>query len=68
MAIKRFLVPLSIEVDTHTYPTIEAAQAEINEYFEDMADEIKDGPRKPDEAYDREDYKIYDTEKKEYVA
>lgn len=51
-----------------TYPTIEAAQAEIDELFEDIKNEITSGERSPDDDYDREDYRIYDTENNEYVA
>ncbi len=51
-----------------TYPTIEAAQAEIDELFEDIKNEITYGERSPDDAFDREEYRIYDRENKEYVG
>lgn len=51
-----------------TYPTIEAAQAEIDELFEDIENEITSGERSPDDGFDREDYRIYDREKNEYVG
>ena len=50
------------------YPTIKAAQLEIDELFDDIEQEIKSGERSPDEAYDRDDYRIFDTVKSEYVA
>ena len=51
-----------------TYPTIEAAQAEIDELFEDIENQIKSGERSPDDGFDREDYRIYDRENNEYVG
>lgn len=51
-----------------SYPTIEAAQAEIDEFIADVAAQIKSGGRGADEAYDREDYRIFDTRKNEYVG
>jgi len=43
------------------YQTIETAQAEIDELFEDIESEIESGERAPDEGYDRDDYRIFDT-------
>ena len=51
-----------------SYPTIEAAQDEIDEMFEEIENQIKSGERSPDEGFDRDDYRIYDTENREYVA
>lgn len=51
-----------------SYPTIEAAQAEIDEVFEEIENQIKSGERSPDEGFDRDDYRIYDTKINAYVA
>ncbi len=53
---------------TDGYPTINAAQLEIDEIFADMEAEIKAGDRALDESYDRDDYRIYEAQKKEYVG
>jgi len=50
------------------YQTIKTAQAEIDELFKDINGQIESGERAPDDAYDREDYRIFDTVKGEYVA
>jgi len=51
-----------------SYDTIKDAQAEIDELFDEIDQQIKSGEREPDEGYNREDYRIYDTVKKEYVV
>jgi hypothetical protein len=51
-----------------TYSTIEAAQAEIDDLFEDSKNEITSGERSPDDDYNREDYRIYDRGNNEYVG
>jgi len=51
-----------------SYPTIEAAQAEVDEIFEEIENEIKFGERSSDEGFDRDDYRIYNRENSEYVA
>ncbi len=50
-----------------TFSTIENAQAEIDEFFKDIQDAVLSGNME-DDCYDREDYRIYDREKKEYVT
>lgn len=44
----------------HAFATIEEAQAELDEFFEDIQAEIDAGDREPDEGYAREDFCIYD--------
>lgn len=56
------------KVIPYTYKTIKAAQAEINDFFKDIEDEINSGEREPDEGYDREEFRIYDNINKEYVG
>ncbi len=51
-----------------TYPTIEEAQAEIDEFFAGFEADIKAGERAPDEGYDREEFRIFDIQKSEYVG
>ena len=51
-----------------SYPSIEAAQAEIDEIFEEIEYQVKSGERLPDEGFDRDDYRIYDKENSKYVA
>lgn len=51
-----------------SYPTIKAAQAEIDELFDDIKSEISSGERSPEDGYDRDDYRIFDTAKNEYVG
>ena len=51
-----------------SYLTIKAAQAEIDEFFADIEADIKAGDREPDEGYDREEFRIFDTVNNEYVA
>lgn len=51
-----------------TYPTIEAAQAEIDDLFNDIENEITSGERSPDDGYNREDYRIYDRKNNEYIG
>ena len=43
-----------------TYPTIEAAQIEIDDMFDEIERQIKSGERGPDDGYNRDDYRIYD--------
>ena len=51
-----------------SFPTVGAAQSEIDDLILDIQSEIEHGIRKPDEGYDSDDYRIYDNVKKEYVA
>jgi hypothetical protein len=51
-----------------TYPTIEAAQAEIDDLIEDIKNEITSGERSPDDDYNPEDYRIFDSKNNEYVG
>ena len=41
-----------------TFDTREAAQAEIDEFFDDIESEIAAGERGADEGYDRDDFQI----------
>tara|TARA_B100000780_G_scaffold214702_1_gene154160 strand:+ start:1657 stop:1890 length:234 start_codon:yes stop_codon:yes gene_type:complete len=40
------------------YDTQEAAQAEIDDFFGDIEDQIRSGERQPDEGYDRDGFRI----------
>lgn len=40
------------------YDTKEAAQAEIDDFFGDIEDQIRSGARQPDEGYDRDGFRI----------
>ena len=51
-----------------SYQTIETAQAEIDELFDDIKSEIESGERAPDEDFERDDYRIFDVVNGEYVA
>jgi len=50
------------------FPTIEAAQAEIEAFLSDIQSEIDCGMRQPDEGYDAEDFRIYDNVKKRVLS
>lgn len=41
-----------------TFDSVEAAQAEIDDFFADIQAEIDEGSRAEDEGYDREEYRI----------
>lgn len=41
-----------------TFPTIEAAQAALDEFFDDIRDEIEAGQREADQGYDRSEFRI----------
>lgn len=41
-----------------TFPTRAAAQAALDEFFGEIAEEIEIGQRAPDEGYDRDDFRI----------
>lgn len=56
------------EEQPDSYPSIEAAQAEIDMLLSDIEQEIKDGLRDADHGDDAENYCIFDTIKQEYVA
>jgi len=47
-------------VDDHpqTFASRSEAQAELNELFDDITQQIKDGDRAPDEGYDRDEFRI----------
>lgn len=51
-----------------SFPTMKAAQIELDEFFADIAAEIDRGERAADEGYDRAEYRIYDAIKKQYVT
>lgn len=42
----------------HIFDTEAEAQAELNEFFVDIANDIKHGEREPNEGYDQEEFKI----------
>ena len=46
------------ELIPETFPTVDEAQAALDEFFEDIRHEIVAGYRKPDEGYDRTEYRI----------
>ena len=56
------------DVQPDTYPTIESAQAEIDDLFKEVESEIESGNRSSNDGYDREDYRIYDRLNGEYVT
>jgi hypothetical protein len=41
-----------------TFPTIAAAQAALDEFFDDVQDEIEAGQREADQGYDRSEFRI----------
>ncbi len=41
-----------------TYPTKQSAQAEIDELFETVAEQIANGEREPDHGYHLDEFKI----------
>ena len=41
-----------------TFATEAEAQAEIDEFFADIEEQIASGEREPDEGYDRDDFRI----------
>lgn len=41
-----------------TFRTYTAAKAALDEFFDDIADEIAVGQRAPDEGYDRSEFRI----------
>ena len=43
---------------TQIFDTEQEAQAELDEFFREIAEEIKSGERQPDNGYDREDFRI----------
>lgn len=51
-----------------TFETIKEAQTEIDELMQDIKYQIDAGERNPDEAYDPEDYRIFNNQTKKYVA
>ncbi|GJL80239.1 MAG: hypothetical protein NPINA01_32280 [Nitrospinaceae bacterium] len=57
----------ALEETPHTFKTIEAAQAEIDEFFADIEDQINSGERASEEGYDPEEFRIYDNVKRQYV-
>lgn len=42
----------------HVFDSQEEAQAELDEFFEDIAAEIQAGERKPDEGYSRDEFRV----------
>jgi hypothetical protein len=46
----------------HQFDTMQEAQAELDEFFEDIADEIRRGERHKNEGYDREEFRIIPVE------
>jgi hypothetical protein len=44
--------------EPETFATIEEAQAALDEFFTEIADEIATGQRPADNGYDREDFRI----------
>lgn len=42
----------------HIFDTKAEAQAELNDFFTDIADEIKSGERAENEGYDQEEFRI----------
>lgn len=44
--------------EPHLFESIEDAQAELDEFFEDIQSEIDCGDRQADEGHDREDFRI----------
>ena len=51
----------TVDDKPQTFETWAAAQAELDEFFDDIAAEIASGDRAPDEDYDPEDYRIVET-------
>tara|TARA_R100000789_G_scaffold98887_2_gene103816 strand:- start:440 stop:670 length:231 start_codon:yes stop_codon:yes gene_type:complete len=45
-------------VSPETFPTRAAAQAALDEFFAEIAEEIGIGQRAPDEGYDRDEFRI----------
>lgn len=58
----------ALDETPHTFKTIEAAQAELNEFLADIEAEINSGEREPEEGYDPEEFRIYDNVEEEYVS
>ena len=53
---------------SESFPTIKAAQIELDEFFADIDAEMDRGERATDEGYDRAEYRIYDVIQQRYVA
>lgn len=51
-----------------TFDTAEEAQAEIDDLINTVQHEIDIGVREEEEAYDPEDYRIFDIKKMEYMS
>lgn len=60
-------VELHGETVKSTFETPQLAQLEIDDYFEDIQEQIDSGEREPDHGYDRSEYRVYDREKEEVV-
>jgi hypothetical protein len=50
------------------FETKEAAQKEIDEFLEEIAEDIRTGERDADNGYYGEEYRIYDLTIKEYIG
>lgn len=48
----------SVDDQPQRFETLEAAQAELDEFFDDIQAEIDRGERDPEEGYAREDFRI----------
>jgi len=48
----------SVDDQPQLFATWGQAQAELDEFFADIAAEIKAGDRAPDEGYDRDEFRI----------
>ncbi len=48
----------TVDDQPQQFETIEDAQAELDEFFEEIEDEIRNKSRKPDEGYCRSEFRI----------
>lgn len=48
----------SLDDQPHVFDTFEDAQAELDEFFADIAHEIACGDRDPDNTYSRDEFRI----------
>lgn len=48
----------TLESEPTVFDSIAAAQQELDEFFEDIDEDIKEGNRQPDEGYSRDEFRI----------
>lgn len=58
----------TIDDTPQRFATIDAAYEEINEFINEIVNEINSGERDPENGYEREDFRIFDTVSNVYVG